>query len=218
MIYFSFRRIDKIHSKNTKCQLLIIQKSRTTVQRTIQKKKKPDESWYCIDCCSTIFLFNSLLSNKIFLAFVVQTLITLHNTGRDLEHEDVLMSAVWTFFFGNPPAIFHFFTLILETPYKTKLHSGNSTNFCQILEILRQIKIKRPLAEISFFLVTPLEIPCYFFDRPGIYEILISSTPPPVQFFLEQRIVFVSTVRGVILLFWYRLFDFELELACLSFI
>ena len=39
MAYFSFRRrIDKTHSKNTKCQLLIIQKSRTTVQRTIQNK------------------------------------------------------------------------------------------------------------------------------------------------------------------------------------
>ena len=27
-----------------------------------------DESWYCIECCSTIFPFNSLSSNKNFLA------------------------------------------------------------------------------------------------------------------------------------------------------
>ena len=27
-----------------------------------------DESWYCIECCSTIFSFNSLSSNKKFLA------------------------------------------------------------------------------------------------------------------------------------------------------
>ena len=27
-----------------------------------------DESWYCIDCCSTTFLFNSLSSNRNFLA------------------------------------------------------------------------------------------------------------------------------------------------------
>ena len=27
-----------------------------------------NESWYCIECCSTIFLFNSLSSNKNFLA------------------------------------------------------------------------------------------------------------------------------------------------------
>ena len=26
-----------------------------------------NESWYCIECCSTIFLFNSLSSNKNFL-------------------------------------------------------------------------------------------------------------------------------------------------------
>ena len=129
MIYFSFRRIDKTYLKNKVLNAYHLEKQDYSPKNNT-KKKKPDESWYCIDCCSTIFLFNSLLSNKIFLAFVVQTLITLHNTGRDLEHEDVLMSAVWTFFFGNPPGIFHFFTLILETPYKTKLHSGNSTNFC----------------------------------------------------------------------------------------
>ena len=32
-----------------------------------------DDSWYCIDCCSTIFLFNSLSSNKNFLACCTNT-------------------------------------------------------------------------------------------------------------------------------------------------
>ena len=32
-----------------------------------------DESWYCIECCSTIFPFNSLLSNKKFLACCTNT-------------------------------------------------------------------------------------------------------------------------------------------------
>ena len=32
-----------------------------------------DESWYCIECCSTIFPFNSLSSNKKFLAWCTST-------------------------------------------------------------------------------------------------------------------------------------------------
>ena len=32
-----------------------------------------DESWYCIECCSTIFPFNSLSSNKKFLACCTST-------------------------------------------------------------------------------------------------------------------------------------------------
>ena len=34
---------------------------------------KCDESWYCLECCSTIFPFNSLLSNKKFLACCTNT-------------------------------------------------------------------------------------------------------------------------------------------------
>ena len=32
-----------------------------------------DESWYCVECCSTIFPFNSLSSNKKFLACCTNT-------------------------------------------------------------------------------------------------------------------------------------------------
>ena len=32
-----------------------------------------NESWYCIECCSTIFLFDSLSSNKNFLACCANT-------------------------------------------------------------------------------------------------------------------------------------------------
>ena len=32
-----------------------------------------NESWYCIECCSTIFPFNSLLSNKNFLSCCTNT-------------------------------------------------------------------------------------------------------------------------------------------------
>ena len=43
------------------------------------------ESWYCIYCCSTIFLFNSLSSNKKFLAFCTNT-DNIITQWRDLEH------------------------------------------------------------------------------------------------------------------------------------
>ena len=45
-----------------------------------------DESWYCIECCSIIFPFNSLSSNKIFLACC-----TKHDSNitqwKDLEND-----------------------------------------------------------------------------------------------------------------------------------
>ena len=45
-----------------------------------------DESWYCIDCCSTIFSFNSLSSNKNFLACCINTDNNI-TQWRDLEHD-----------------------------------------------------------------------------------------------------------------------------------
>ena len=51
---------------------------------------KTDESWYCIECCGTIFPFNSLSSNENFLACCTNTdnnitqwknLKNDHNTG-----------------------------------------------------------------------------------------------------------------------------------------
>ena len=45
-----------------------------------------NESWYCIECCSTIFLFNYLSSNKNFLACCAST---DNNTAQwiDLEND-----------------------------------------------------------------------------------------------------------------------------------
>ena len=45
-----------------------------------------DESWYCIDCCSTIFPFNSLSNNKNFLACCTNTDNNI-TQWRDLEHD-----------------------------------------------------------------------------------------------------------------------------------
>ena len=45
-----------------------------------------DESWYCIECCSTIFPFNSLSSNKNFLACCTNTDNNI-TQWRDLEHD-----------------------------------------------------------------------------------------------------------------------------------
>ena len=53
-----------------------------------------DESWYCIECCSTIFPFNSLSSNKSFLAsctgsdsnFIhLKELVSDHNSSLSLK-------------------------------------------------------------------------------------------------------------------------------------
>ena len=45
-----------------------------------------DESWYCIKCCSTIFLFNSLSSKKNFLACCTNTDSNI-TQWKDLEND-----------------------------------------------------------------------------------------------------------------------------------
>ena len=45
-----------------------------------------DESWYCIDCCSTISPFNSLSSNKNFLACCTNTDSNI-TQWKDLEYD-----------------------------------------------------------------------------------------------------------------------------------
>ena len=51
-----------------------------------------DESWYCIECCSTIFPFNSLSSNKNFLACCTNTDSNI-TQWKDLEndHDSLLL-------------------------------------------------------------------------------------------------------------------------------
>ena len=46
-----------------------------------------DESWYCIECCSTIFPFNSLSSNKKFLACCTNTDSNIIQ-WKDLENDN----------------------------------------------------------------------------------------------------------------------------------
>ena len=45
-----------------------------------------DEFWYCIECCSTIFPFNSLSSNKNFLACCTNTDSNI-TQWKDLEND-----------------------------------------------------------------------------------------------------------------------------------
>ena len=45
-----------------------------------------NEFWYCIECCSSIFPFNSLSSNKIFLACCTNTDSNIIQ-WKDLEHD-----------------------------------------------------------------------------------------------------------------------------------
>ena len=48
--------------------------------------QKCHESWYCIKCCGTIFRFNSLSSNKIFLACCTNTDSNI-TQWKDLEND-----------------------------------------------------------------------------------------------------------------------------------
>ena len=41
-----------------------------------------DESWYFIECCSTVFPFNSLSSNQKFLAYCTNTLTLTSFSGK----------------------------------------------------------------------------------------------------------------------------------------
>ena len=67
------------------------------------------------------------------------------------------------YFYENPPGIFHFFTLPMEIPDKTKLYPWKFLKIVlDLLEIPRQ-KTK-----------TPGNFTCYLFDNPGNS---ISSTP-----------------------------------------
>ena len=50
------------------CELWIHIKCNNLNYRDYRYLQSCDESWYCIECCSTIFPFNSLSSNKNFLA------------------------------------------------------------------------------------------------------------------------------------------------------
>ena len=45
-----------------------------------------DETWYCIECCSTIFPFNSLSNNKNFLACCTNTDSTI-TQWKDLQND-----------------------------------------------------------------------------------------------------------------------------------
>ena len=80
------------------------------------------------------------------------------------------------------PGVFHLFTWPLEIPDKSKLHPWRLCKTVQHLPWKFQDLKPRPL-EIphNFFLVTPGNFTCYFFDTPGNS---ISSTPL-FGFFLE---------------------------------
>ena len=49
-----------------------------------------DESWYCIECCSTIFSFNSLSSNKNFLTCCTSTDIKIQWNDLENDHDSSL--------------------------------------------------------------------------------------------------------------------------------
>ena len=50
-----------------------------------------DESWYCIECCSTIFSFNFLSSKKNFLACCTRTDSNTQWKNRGSDHNSLLL-------------------------------------------------------------------------------------------------------------------------------
>ena len=55
------------------CELWVYIKCNTINYLDHRYLQNSNESWYCIECCSTIFPFNSLSSNKNFLACCTNT-------------------------------------------------------------------------------------------------------------------------------------------------
>ena len=55
------------------CELWIHIKCNSLIYLDCRHLQNCDESWYCIECCSTISPFNSLSSNKNFLACCINT-------------------------------------------------------------------------------------------------------------------------------------------------
>ena len=69
---------ENVHGKNRAvecdlCKLQIHIKFNNCNYLDYRYLQNCDESWYCIECCSTIFPFNSLSSNKKFLACCTNT-------------------------------------------------------------------------------------------------------------------------------------------------
>ena len=86
-------------SKNVKavqcdlCELWVHIKCNNLNYLDYRSLQNSNESWYCIECCSTIFPFNSLSSNKNCLYFLYKTFCTItdHNTAQwiDLENHHI---------------------------------------------------------------------------------------------------------------------------------
>ena len=75
---FSGKICENVHDKDKAvqcdlCELWIHIKCNNLNYLGYRYLQNCDESWYCIECCSTIFLFNSLSSNKNYLACCINT-------------------------------------------------------------------------------------------------------------------------------------------------
>ena len=97
---FPYKTCAKNVSENVKavqcnlCELWVHIKCNNLNYLDYRYLQNSNESWYCIECCSTIFPFNSLSSNKNFLACCTNTdnnttqwidLETDHNSSLSLK-------------------------------------------------------------------------------------------------------------------------------------
>ena len=82
---------ENVHDKNKAvqcdlCELWIHIKRNNLNYLDYRYLQNCDESWYCIECCSTIFSFNSLASNKNFLVCCTNTDSNI-TQWKDLEND-----------------------------------------------------------------------------------------------------------------------------------
>ena len=72
------------------CKLLIHIKCNNVNYLDYRYLQNCDESWYCTECCSTIFPFNSLSGNKNFLACCTSTDNNIQWNDLENDHDSSL--------------------------------------------------------------------------------------------------------------------------------
>ena len=106
-----------------------------------------NESWYCIECCSTIFLFNSLSCNKTFLVCCT-LLYTDNNTTQWIDLENDHNSSL------SLKASSNLEILVNQFNNSTPENSNDAEKVCRsnyVIEEMRNIEIPHKNKSLSLF-------------------------------------------------------------------
>ena len=110
--------------------------------------------------------------------------ISYQTGSRELEEDEEILFKI-----NIKDIIFHFFTLPLEIPDKTKLPPGNPTKLCQIPWKFRDQKSRPPgnftlfflatLSNFTSFLINPRKLHMLYLWYHWNFHILNPPPPPP---------------------------------------